>query len=82
MTLGWPRAKLGRDPPLGAPFNAKVPLAHDLGLRLPDFCLWSLSLLLVLVQGKWVLQLPSCPTAWAGMRSQGGVLSKMLAWLE
>lgn len=34
---------------------------------------------LVLVQGKWALQLPSCPTAWAGMRSQGGVLPKMLA---
>lgn len=36
---------------------------------------------LVLVQGKWALQLHFCPTASAGMRSQGGVLSKMLAWL-
>lgn len=36
---------------------------------------------LVLVHGKWALQLPSCPTAWAGMRSQGAVFSKMLAWL-
>lgn len=54
---------------------------HDLELWLPDLCLWSIALLPGLVQGKWVLQLPSCPTAWAGMRSQGGVLSKMLAWL-
>lgn len=37
---------------------------------------------MVLVQGKWVLQLLSCATAWAGMRSQGGVLYKMLVWLR
>lgn len=64
-----------------APSMQRAPRCLTSGSGCQTFAFGVSASCLVLAQGKWALQLPSCPTARAGMRSQGAVLSTMLAWL-